>query len=175
MLVAKDDRPVNRRVDEHGDRQRLRAPDAITDRAKDESARGPACDENGHGPAAVVGLLRSGRAWRERLHRIVPRENEELLVQAVEAPGRRSNEEDKPMVAVELLPPGKRESRVRSWFGSCARSVKSYQRADKAEFTWQAQGILRPLQAMAGICANFKPLYPCAPIDSRIADETLNT
>ena len=108
---AEIDKPSRKRaeagedgVEQDGNREKARAAIAVTEGAKRQAADGPADQEDrGRVRAVLSGLLRD-----ELFHRRVAGEVEELLVKAVEKPGKGGDAKNEPMVAIEQTPPGGR-------------------------------------------------------------------
>jgi hypothetical protein len=99
-VLRKGREPRAQRVNEDGERERLGATDPIADRAEDQAAQRPARDEDALRPAAeLLQHERIGAGRGEGLDGVVPRQNEELLVKAVEEPRKRGDGKDEPVVA----------------------------------------------------------------------------
>ena len=97
------------RVDDDRDHHRFGAAIAIADDAEDQTAGGPAEEENAGGKAAIVSdVLRIGCRTadsQERFHRRLAGEIEELLVEAIKQPPQRRHHEDEPVIAGHPGPP----------------------------------------------------------------------
>ena len=95
--------PRAERVQQDADRQHPRAAVTIAERAEDQAADGPRDQEHGRRVRAVFQCeLRVGD---QVLHGGVARQVEDLQVEAIERPGKRSAGEDEPLFASQALPP----------------------------------------------------------------------
>ena len=93
------------RVDEDGPHHDAGAADAVAENAEDQAAGGPADDEDGRDQAGEK-VFRGG-GGEQRLEGRHPRQDEQLLVHAVEQPAERGHEQDEPVVRCEQPIPGK--------------------------------------------------------------------
>src|SRR5690606_16740783 len=95
------------RIDQDRKKHCFRPPISIPNDPEEQSAGGPADQENGSGIPPIgndVGLWNS-LATEQLLHRRKAAKGKYLLVQAIEQPPERGHDKHKPMILVQLTPP----------------------------------------------------------------------